>query len=109
MSLAEMTLASAATTDYFNPIEIKDDIYISGDSVASSPAMFAALMAKDKYGVKMSDITIVSIGSTNPYADSITKKVGLLDWASRLTTLSGPVKTHTMDYMAEYLLRKNNA
>lgn len=100
-----MTIASAATPNYFFAKKVDGQVFISGDNVASSPAMFAAVMARDKYGVKMEDITLVSIGSTNQFAEVITKSVGLLDWADRITTLNAPVKQHAMDGMIRYLLR----
>lgn len=41
MPLSKMVLASAATPYYFKPATIEGSLYISGDNVASSPAMFA--------------------------------------------------------------------
>jgi hypothetical protein len=49
----------------------------------------------------------VSIGATNEEAEKIDPKASLLTWAARLTSLNGPVKMHTMDYMVDNLLRRN--
>lgn len=108
LTLAQMTVASAATPQYFLPAKYGDNFYISGENVASSPAMFAYLTAVEKNpNVKKEDVRIVSVGSTNQLPDRIQQNVGLLDWAQRLTTLNSPVKQHTMDYMTNFLLKKD--
>jgi hypothetical protein len=40
--------------------------------------------------------------------DKIDDSVGLLDWATRLITLSSPFKAHTMDYMLSNILSAKN-
>jgi len=107
MSLSDMTWASANTPYYFKPAVINGNVYISGDNLAMSPAMFAYHYADEKKSIPNKDIRIVSIGATNELAERINNKASLHDWASRLTTLSAPVKKHTMDYMLEHLLRKD--
>lgn len=108
LTLAQMTVASAATPQYFLPAKYGKNFYISGENVASSPAMFAYLTAVEKNAnVKKEDVRIVSVGATNQLPDRIQQNVGLLDWAARLTTLNSPVKQHTMDYMTNFLLKKD--
>lgn len=107
LTLAQMTVASAATPQYFLPAKYNGNFYISGENVASSPAMFAYLTAVEKNGKNKEDVRIVSVGSTNQLPDRIQQNVGLLDWAQRLTTLNSPVKQHTMDYMTNFLLKKD--
>jgi hypothetical protein len=46
-----MTWASANTPYYFKPAVIKDDVYISGDNVAVSPAMYAYFYANERKNV----------------------------------------------------------
>jgi hypothetical protein len=100
-----MTLASAATSTFFLPLEYKGDILISGENVAASPALFAFLDATDKSKIDPKTIKVVSIGSFNALADLVNEDSGMLDWASRLLTLNAPVKRHTMDYMMHFQLR----
>ena len=107
LPLGQMTVASAATPLYFLPAKYDDHYYISGENVASSPAMFAYLTAVEKNNVNKGDIRVVSVGSTNQLPDRIEQNVGLLDWAQRLLTLNSPVKQHTMDYMTNFLLKKD--
>ena len=102
-----MVWASANTPYYFKPAVIKGNVYISGDSIAISPAMYAYFHANERLGVKQEDIRVVSIGAINEEADQIDPKASLLTWAARLTSLNGPVKMHTMDYMTDYLLRRS--
>lgn len=104
LGLFEMTWASANTPYYFKPAVIKENTYISGDNMAISPALFSYYYATEKLGKADNDVRIVSVGSTNELAEKIDTKASLLDWALRLTTLSAPVKKHTMDYMVQHLL-----
>lgn len=104
LRLFDMTWASANTPYYFKPAVIEDNTYISGDNMAISPALFSYYYATEKVGKADNDIRIVSVGSTNELAEKIDTKASLLDWAVRLTTLSAPVKKHTMDYMVQHLL-----
>ena len=64
-----MTLASAATSTFFLPLEYGGDILISGENVAASPALFAFLDATDKSEIDRESIRVVSIGSMNALAD----------------------------------------
>lgn len=112
MSLADMTLASATTPYYFRPATIKDVnkvnddldyLYISGDNVAVSPAMYSMLHAIDKNLVEEEDkLCVVSVGNINEESEKIEEQASLLEWALRLATLTGPVKKHTQDYMTKY-------
>ena len=104
MSLGSMTLATSTTPYYFKPATIKDDLYISGDSIAMSPAMHAFLHANEKNGIAIEDITVVSVGAINELAEKIDTESSLLDWALRLTSLNAPVKKHTMDYILKFFL-----
>jgi hypothetical protein len=104
-----MTWASANTPYYFKPATINKNVYISGDNMAISPALFAYYYANEELGKTSQEIRIVSIGSTNELAEKIDTKASLLDWAVRLTSLSGPVKKHTMDYMVNHILSENGA
>lgn len=53
MTLGEMTMCSATTPDFFYPFtkkgsDGKDHFYVSGDYIASSPAMFAYMNTAEK-------------------------------------------------------------
>ena len=97
-----MTWLSANTPYYFKPAVVNGNVYISGDNIAISPALFAYYYATQEMGE--TDVRVISIGSTNELADKINTKASMLDWAERITTLSAPVKKHTMDYMVHQLL-----
>lgn len=73
MSLGNMTYATANTPYYFSPAKINGNLYISGDSIALSPAMFAFLHAKEKKGIHTEDIRVVSIGSINEESSKISE------------------------------------
>lgn len=90
-----MTWVSAATPYYFKPATVDDNVYISGDNVAMSPAMFAYYYANEKKNISTENIRVVSIGATNELADKIDNKASLLEWAARLSSLNAPVKKHT--------------
>ena len=77
LSLLDMTWASANTPYYFKPASINNgnssteynqDIYISGDNIAVSPALLSYLYANERKSVKQEDIRVVSIGATNEEA-----------------------------------------
>jgi len=110
LTLREMTHASANTQYYFFPFEIPDRykqnegkpyIYLSGDNVAMSPAMYAILEATNKKNIDPNDIKLISVGSVNAEPEKLGDQTSLLEWAVRLSTLTAPVKMHTMDYMSE--------
>ena len=107
MSLDNMVWASASTPLYFKPAVIDDNVYISGDNLAMSPAMFAYYYANEKKNIGQKKIRVLSVGATNELADRIDSKASLLEWAVRLPTLNAPVKKHTQDYMTRYLLKQN--
>lgn len=109
LTLDQMTWASANTPYYFKPAEIKNAVYISGDNMAISPALFSYYYATEQMKKPENNIRIVSVGSINVLSEKIDTKASLLDWAVRLTSLSAPVKKHTMDYMAQHLLGQQGA
>jgi len=45
-NLGAMTLASMSAPTYFEPATIDKDVYISGDNVAKSPALFSYMFTK---------------------------------------------------------------
>jgi len=46
-NLGAMTLASMSSPEYFEPAKInKDEVFISGDNVAKSPAFFSYMFTK---------------------------------------------------------------
>lgn len=108
LTLSDMVLASSATPFYFKPATINGNIYISGDNMAVSPALFSYYYAINELEKRRDSIRIVSIGTTNELSDKIDSSVNLLDWAVRLTTLSAPVKKHTMDYMVTHLMSQDH-
>merc|ERR1712195_34511 len=108
MTLNNMVWASASTPFYFKPSVIDGNAYISGDNIAMSPAMFAAFHAGLTEGDQ--NLKIVSVGSTFELPDLISADGGgsLITWSTRLSTLTAPVKMHTMDGFINSLLAKYN-
>jgi hypothetical protein len=112
-TLGQMTMASATTPDFFYPFtkessDGKKHFYVSGDYIAQSPAMFAYMNTAEKAGVEPCQLRIVSVGSTVTLPEPFHKSVGILEWASRISSLSSPVKKSTMDYMTNYLLKEES-
>ena len=86
-SLLTMTLLSACNPLYFKPcVGPKNQVFISGDATAISPAMLSFLHATEN-GKKASDIEIVSIGATKERPDKIPEDIGVIEWAFRITSL----------------------
>ena len=83
-------------------------MFISGDATAKSPAMLSFLHATEN-GKKASDIEIVSIGATKERPDKIPEDIGVIEWAFRITSLEGPVKQHTQDYLLNWMLEENGS
>lgn len=103
-----MVWASASTPYYFKPATIDGNDYISGDNLAISPAMYATFHA----GLTESDsnIRVLSVGSCYELPDLIKADGGgsLITWSTRLSTLTAPVKEHTMDGFINSFLSKHN-
>ena len=117
LTFNEMVHASANSNIYFYPFEVPDRhnqnngdpyIYISGENVAQSPAMYGIMHAVDRLGINQDDIHVMSIGTANAEPDKLSEQTSLLEWAIRLVTLTGPVKKHTMDYMSTYFLKQGS-
>lgn len=105
-----MTLASAATPYYFQPATIGGNLYISGDNIAKSPALFAYMYANERAGQKNEDIRVVAVGSTDELPDFIGPHTSLVQWVERLSTLTSESKEHTQAYMLNAIMgRKGHA
>lgn len=116
MDLPDIVLASASSTSFFEPAVIRNDIYLSGDNVARSPALFAYLQekktlplhaAEEKAGDTLS-IRVVSIGSVEEEAEDVfDEEYSLLKWGKHLLKMNHQIVQHTMDGMLEAVARKN--
>jgi len=99
------TLASASTPYYFKPAEVLDGkLMFSGEYVAKSPALFAWLYANERNDIAFDKMRVLSIGNVNVMPEKIDGNTGLLDWASRLVSLSSPAKKHSHDYTLEHMM-----
>ena len=71
-------LASAANLLYFYPfvknIDDEDNLFISGDNFAKSPAMYAFMTATELRQKEPKDIRVVSIGSIEALPNKISKE-----------------------------------
>jgi len=104
-SLAEATLMSACDPLYFKPYAKNGSVFISGNAIAESPAMYAFLQATEA-GNKPSNIHVVSIGSAMLRPDKISSKIGVIDWVTRIESLQGPSKRYSHDYLLNEILSK---
>lgn len=102
-SLLKTTYFSACNPMYFKPCNEGQNIFLSGNNAAESPAMLAFLMAKEK-GIPESEIEIVSIGSISQRADKIPANIGIIEWISRISSLQGASKRFSQDYLVHYML-----
>lgn len=88
---------SAVNPEYFLPYQDlndaknKDKVFISGNAVAESPAMWAYLFATEE-GQAPEDVKVVSVGAISERPDKISKDIGILDWVARIFSLQGEVK-----------------
>jgi hypothetical protein len=92
MTMSEMTVASAANSEYFLPFKQGKNFYISGDNIASSPAYLAYMNAIQLRNKTQSELRIVSVGSVMEQPDPFTDNLGLIAWAARISGLNAPVK-----------------
>lgn len=89
-----MTFLSAVNPLYFLPYKSGEDkVFISGNAAAESPAMFAFLYATE-YGQLPENVEVVSIGSIEERPNKIPSDIGVLEWAARISSLQGPVKSY---------------
>ena len=103
-----MTWVSANTPYYFKPAVIENpstatyynasgeftqesvsdpipsDTYISGDSIALSPALYSYYYAVNNLNKSPSDIRVVSVGATNELPSRLDNTTSLLEWTERL-------------------------
>ena len=88
---------SAVNPEYFLPYQDlndeknKDKVFISGNAVAESPAMWAYLFATEE-GLKPEEVKVISIGAISERPDKISKDIGILEWVARIFSLQGEVK-----------------
>ena len=82
-----MVTASSTHLLYFHPYEKNGQLYISGDHVARSPAMYAALHVMDREDVDPYQLRVVHVHGTKGGTNRIEEDATLLDWAKRLYSL----------------------
>jgi len=97
-TLDQMVFASASNLRYFHPYVKAGNLYVSGENVAVSPAMYAFLQAHQQMNVTQEDIRLVSIGGVDTNSEKISGKMSIVDWAERLRYLYHPAKKHTMNF-----------
>ena len=91
----DAALASGANPKYFKPVVSGDAAFIGGDAVAVSPALLAFMQATDVENRAASDVQVLSIGSIYQRADRIPANVGLVEWSSRINSMTGLSKKQT--------------
>jgi len=78
LKLIDMIQASGTTPAYFRPSTLKcvgecaaEHLYVSGDSIALSPAFYAYLHANEMLKIAPERISVVSVGNINELAEDI--------------------------------------
>lgn len=77
--------------------------------MAVSPALLAYMVAteegqRDGGEIPSDKVRVFSVGSVNVRADKIPDDIGLIEWVSRLDSLTGTSKKHTQDYLLQNIL-----
>jgi len=94
-----------ASSEFFEPAYINKDVYVGGDNVAKSPALFSYLHTMERNNT--SDIRVISIGSIiEEPTESLILKYSLLDWYRYLLRDNQDIVQHTMDYMLTQIIEK---
>jgi patatin-like phospholipase/acyl hydrolase len=112
--LRDMVWASNTNPSFFGSAKItwpgndKGNLFFGGDTVATCPALYSHFLMSNFWDMPTSNITMVAVGNKDYNSDKISSTVSVLDWVSRLYTLTGPVKKYTQNYMVEHILRKFN-
>ena len=74
--------------------------------MAESPALLAYLHAKKDLEVNLTDMFVVSIGSTFRFVSDKKLDSGF-EWQKKIDTIKEPIKTTTQDYLLGVLMEKN--
>ena len=112
-SIQEATFLSACNPSYFKPCsekdagDVKDRVFISGDSWAVSPAMYTYSYALANKKATANNIRVVSIGNIKERADKIPDDIGIFEWISRISSLQGPSKLYSQEFMLDMSIREN--
>ena len=120
LDLAKMATGSATNGVYFNEFGLQDqlaffnktsgkdekDLVTGAAAIATSPALYAYFTASESFYIPADKMSVTVVGSIKGRTDKITSKVNLLQWVSRLVSLSSPVKEDTQQYMVEHILRQ---
>ena len=105
VTLDQAALRSAVNPVYYRPLAAGDKTFISGNNIAASPALLSFLEATEGGSAQLKDINhVVSIGAVNVRPDKIPENIGLIEWASRVDSLTSWSKLHTQDYLLENIM-----
>lgn len=116
MTMKNMVLASATNPNYFTSANISFPVgdgttqahqFFGGNTVAASPSLYSHFLTGHFLKIPTDKIKIVTIGNLYTSPDKLSKNVGIVGWATRLYSLTDPVKKRTQNYMIEHILRKN--
>ena len=103
-----MTWVSANSQYYFKPALLNDNVYISGDNIAISPALYSFFHATDIMGKDPKDIRLVSVGSLRVENSKIDQSASSISWAERLRGINSEVDKDTSDYMTKHIFERYN-
>jgi hypothetical protein len=104
---------SSVNPAYFKPYakgdlgDMKDRVFISGDSWAVSPAMYTYSYAINAKKTTASNTRVISIGAIKERADKIPENIGVIEWVSRVGSLQGPSKLFSQEYILDMSIREN--
>lgn len=66
--------------------ENRKKVFISGNAIAESPAMWAYLFATES-GNKPEDVRVVSVGALSERPQKIDENIGIIEWVARIFSL----------------------
>jgi len=91
-NLRRAAFLSAVNPEYFLPYQDlnddknKDKVFISGNAIAESPAMWAYLYATEE-GQAPDKVRVVSIGALSERPQKISENIGIIEWVARIFSL----------------------
>jgi hypothetical protein len=85
---------------------IKDRVFISGDSWAVSPALYAYSYSLVMNKTSRGNIRVVSVGDLKQRSEKIPENIGFTEWVRRFHSLQGPSKLYSQEFLLDQVLRE---
>lgn len=109
LCVTDVALATAAAPTYFPVAEIGNSLYADGGLYANSPDLLAVHEAETFFGRSVSDIHLLSIGTTTSqfsFSHANGRQLGAFAWMSeqRLVSVIIAAQQHSVDFMMKHRL-----